>query len=51
MATASGVKRLVLIHLHAVLGFDDDELRADARASFGGEVVVPSDGQELIFER
>lgn len=50
VATAAGVQRLVLIHLHAVLGFEDEELFADARATFSGTVVVPSDGQELHFE-
>lgn len=50
VAAAAGVKRLVLIHLHAALGFDDEELLDDARATFGGAVVVPSDGQELCFD-
>ena len=50
VATAARVKRLVLIHLHSVLGFGDDELAADARATFAGEVVVPTDGQELSFD-
>lgn len=51
VATRADVERLVLVHVHSVLGFADDELAADARATFGGEVVVPEDGQTLAFPR
>lgn len=50
VASAAGVKRLVLIHLHSVLGFDERELVDDARATFDGTVVVPADGDELGFD-
>ncbi len=49
VATRAGVERLVLMHLHSTLGFADDELLADARTTFAGDVVVPRDGETLDF--
>ncbi len=49
VAHDAGVRRLVLIHIHAAAGFDESELLDDARAVFAGEVVVPHDGQVLRF--
>ena len=46
-AAASGVQRLVLVHLGVAEGWPPDEARSEAATAFSGEIITPRDGQTL----
>ncbi|MFB6266746.1 MAG: ribonuclease Z [Halodesulfurarchaeum sp.] len=47
LAAEAGVDRLLLTHISPRYAGDTSDLKAEAEAAFGGEVVVASDGYEL----
>ena len=47
IASSAAVRRLGLVHLHKRYRGREAELVAEASAQFGGEVLIPSDGDEL----
>jgi ribonuclease Z len=47
IAAAAGVGRLGLVHLHKQYRGREAELRAEAAEAFGGEVLIPDDGDDL----
>ncbi len=49
VAKESGVKKLVLIHLDTVLNDAPDQILAEVRQSFSGEVVIASDFDEYVL--
>lgn len=46
-AAACGVKTLGLVHLGLAAGWTTDDARAEAAQAFSGDIVTPSDGDEL----
>ena len=47
VARQSGVKKLALLHLDAVLNDDPQAIRAEAQEEFAGDIVVAEDFDEF----